>query len=187
MRRAKPVISGSRTWLDLARYLPSDELVAVGDALFRAGHLDPASGLFVLSSAYLRRQGRCCGQGCRHCPWPPDVQARLATRAARAGRHLLLDKPLALTVPDADELVEAAGRYADRLSVNLELPTTGDLQRLAPEKSHAAIEHVMADVRAEIDAALEQTGPLMSPREAKRWWRRMQRRGRWYSTPAMWA
>jgi predicted dehydrogenase len=39
---------------------------------------------------------------------PPDVQATLAVRAAAAGRHLLLDKPLALTVAAADEVVEAA-------------------------------------------------------------------------------
>ena len=38
---------------------------------------------------------------------PPDVQAELAVRAARAGRHLLLDKPLALTTPDADRVVTA--------------------------------------------------------------------------------
>src|SRR5690242_953193 len=38
---------------------------------------------------------------------PPDVQAGLAVRAARAGCHLLLDKPLALTVEAADEVVEA--------------------------------------------------------------------------------
>jgi predicted dehydrogenase len=38
---------------------------------------------------------------------PPDVQAPLAARAARAGRHLFLDKPLALTVEAADEVVEA--------------------------------------------------------------------------------
>jgi predicted dehydrogenase len=38
---------------------------------------------------------------------PPDVQAPLAIRAARAGRHLLLDKPVALRLADADELVEA--------------------------------------------------------------------------------
>jgi predicted dehydrogenase len=35
---------------------------------------------------------------------PPEVQAELATRAARAGRHLLLDKPIALTTGAADEL-----------------------------------------------------------------------------------
>jgi len=36
---------------------------------------------------------------------PPDVQAALAVRAARAGCHLLLDKPLALTVEAADRIV----------------------------------------------------------------------------------
>jgi predicted dehydrogenase len=38
---------------------------------------------------------------------PPAVQAPLAVRAARAGRHLLLDKPLAIDVADAREVVAA--------------------------------------------------------------------------------
>ncbi|WP_210570233.1 Gfo/Idh/MocA family protein [Streptomyces sp. GESEQ-4] len=38
---------------------------------------------------------------------PPDVQAGLAARAARAGCHLLLDKPLALTVEEGRAVVEA--------------------------------------------------------------------------------
>ncbi len=38
---------------------------------------------------------------------PPDVQADLALRAAEAGKHLLLDKPVALTVEAADRLVAA--------------------------------------------------------------------------------
>jgi predicted dehydrogenase len=38
---------------------------------------------------------------------PPDVQAALAERAARAGRHLMLDKPLALTLAQAESLVRA--------------------------------------------------------------------------------
>jgi predicted dehydrogenase len=38
---------------------------------------------------------------------PPDVQAELAVRAAAAGRHLLLDKPLALSLDGADRVVEA--------------------------------------------------------------------------------
>jgi predicted dehydrogenase len=38
---------------------------------------------------------------------PPDVQARLALQAAQAGKHLLLDKPVALEVAAAREL-EAA-------------------------------------------------------------------------------
>ncbi|MEV5438288.1 Gfo/Idh/MocA family oxidoreductase [Streptomyces sp. NPDC052682] len=38
---------------------------------------------------------------------PPGVQADLAVRAARAGCHLLLDKPLALTVAQGRAVVEA--------------------------------------------------------------------------------
>ncbi|HSC50135.1 MAG TPA: Gfo/Idh/MocA family oxidoreductase [Gaiellaceae bacterium] len=38
---------------------------------------------------------------------PPDVQAELAPRAAAAGKALLLEKPLALTVEAAERIVEA--------------------------------------------------------------------------------
>ncbi|MEV5884591.1 Gfo/Idh/MocA family oxidoreductase [Streptomyces sp. NPDC052020] len=41
---------------------------------------------------------------------PPAVQAELAVRAARAGRHLLLDKPLATTAARGRAVVEAAER-----------------------------------------------------------------------------
>jgi predicted dehydrogenase len=38
---------------------------------------------------------------------PPDVQVPLAVRAAAAGKHLLLEKPIALNAADADRLVAA--------------------------------------------------------------------------------
>ena len=38
---------------------------------------------------------------------PPDVQAPIASRAATAGKHLLLEKPVALSEADADNLVRA--------------------------------------------------------------------------------
>lgn len=38
---------------------------------------------------------------------PPDVQADLAVRAARAGRHLMLDKPLGLTLDEARRIADA--------------------------------------------------------------------------------
>jgi predicted dehydrogenase len=38
---------------------------------------------------------------------PPDVQCELATRAARAGRHLLLEKPVATSATAADSLATA--------------------------------------------------------------------------------
>jgi predicted dehydrogenase len=43
---------------------------------------------------------------------PPPVQAMLAPRAAEAGKHLLLEKPLAFTVPEAEAIayaVDASG------------------------------------------------------------------------------
>ena len=55
------------------------------------------------------------------------------------------------TIPDADpELVHRAGMYADRLSINVELPTVAGLTRLAPEKSAARIEDAMADTKRDI-------------------------------------
>ncbi|KQM76460.1 biotin synthase [Sphingomonas sp. Leaf22] len=51
------------------------------------------------------------------------------------------------TIPDADpELVRLAGVHADRVSINVELPTVGGLKRLAPEKSAPQIEGAMKDV-----------------------------------------
>ncbi|OLZ62302.1 oxidoreductase [Streptomyces sp. IMTB 2501] len=41
---------------------------------------------------------------------PPSVQAELAVRAARAGRHLLLDKPLGVAVAEGRAVVAAAER-----------------------------------------------------------------------------
>lgn len=56
------------------------------------------------------------------------------------------------TIPGADErLVEDAGRWADRLSVNIELPTEADLQQLAPEKKKPQITRAMQDIREKID------------------------------------
>ncbi|WP_448662961.1 putative DNA modification/repair radical SAM protein [Sphingomonas sp. CJ20] len=56
------------------------------------------------------------------------------------------------TIPDADpELVRQAGLYADRVSINVELPTVAGLTRLAPEKSAPRIEGAMRDVRTAID------------------------------------
>lgn len=33
------------------------------------GYRDPATGLFVMTSVFLGGRGRCCGSGCRHCPY----------------------------------------------------------------------------------------------------------------------
>jgi putative DNA modification/repair radical SAM protein len=55
------------------------------------------------------------------------------------------------TIPDADsELVRQAGLHADRVSINVELPTVTGLARLAPEKDGAQIEGAMSDMKSSI-------------------------------------
>ena len=61
------------------------------------------------------------------------------------------------TIPDAsDELIARAGRYADRLSINVEMPTTEGLRSLAPEKDESAIRRSMARLRLQIDDTREE-------------------------------
>jgi predicted DNA-binding helix-hairpin-helix protein len=68
------------------------------------------------------------------------------------------------TIPDADPaLIVAAGRYADRLSVNIELPTPDSVQKLAPEKSVHTIKLAMGAIRRKLD---EQAEEPKSPRFA---------------------
>src|ERR1700761_1394619 len=51
------------------------------------------------------------------------------------------------TIPGAsDELLTEAGLHADRLSVNIELPTAGDLEKLAPEKKRPQLERNMREI-----------------------------------------
>lgn len=60
------------------------------------------------------------------------------------------------TIPDADpELVRLAGIHADRVSINIELPTVRGLKRLAPDKSAERIEGAMGDVAHAIEDARE--------------------------------
>jgi len=63
------------------------------------------------------------------------------------------------TIPGADaKLIEEAGRYADRLSMNIELPSERSLEAFAPEKSLTKIKQGMAQTRAQIDEASEPVG-----------------------------
>ena len=79
------------------------------------------------------------------------------------------------TIPEASaELLARAGRYADRLSINIELPTAEGLQALAPEKDGQAIRRSMARLRLHIDEAKEAgkpqaaaSQPFVKPRRAR--------------------
>jgi putative DNA modification/repair radical SAM protein len=62
------------------------------------------------------------------------------------------------TIPEASaKLIEEAGLYADRLSINVELPTDHAVKALAPEKKPTTIRQAMGNVRLGIEAAKEKT------------------------------
>ena len=62
------------------------------------------------------------------------------------------------TIPDAaPELIAEAGLLADRLSINVELPTDAAVTQLAPEKNPAQIRKAMAFVRLRKQGAAEKS------------------------------
>ncbi len=58
------------------------------------------------------------------------------------------------TIPEASpELIETAARYADRISINIELPTQESLDLLAPEKNMARTKVAMGRIRHKLEEA----------------------------------
>ena len=122
-----------------ARFTP-EEVVALTLDFYRRNYIE---GLF-LSSGILQS---------------PDHTMEQLTAVARTLRveHRFNGYIHLKAVPGAaPDLLAAAGRWADRLSANVELPTQAELDRFAPEKSRAVIETTMAEIREQADAAREE-------------------------------
>jgi len=133
-----------------ARFTP-DEVVKLTLDFYRRNYIE---GLF-LSSGIIRSS---------------DYTMEQLVRVARSLRedHGFRGYIHLKTIPDADpELVHQAGLYADRLSINVELPTAAGLTRLAPEKSGQRIEGAMKHVRTAIedadDAKRYKSAPKFAP------------------------
>ena len=88
-----PVTSGAQTWLDLAADLPPDELVAVGDALYRGEHLDAASLGERLDRAHGTRGVA------RARALAPMLTPLAASRPESLARFWLIDGGLPVPVP----------------------------------------------------------------------------------------
>jgi putative DNA modification/repair radical SAM protein len=69
------------------------------------------------------------------------------------------------TIPEASpELIAEAGRWADRISINVELPTPGDLEALAPEKNLGRIRASMGVIHERIThAKMERRHSVKAP------------------------
>lgn len=88
----------------------------------------------------------------------PDYTMELVVAVARSLReeHGFRGYIHLKTIPDADPLLLAeAGKYADRLSINLELPAPRALAELAPQKDATRIRKAMGTMRLHIDEARE--------------------------------
>jgi len=134
-----------------ARFTP-EEVVRLTLDFYRRNYIE---GLF-LSSGIIRS---------------PDYTMEQIVRVAQSLReeHGFRGYLHLKTIPDADpDLVHQAGRFADRLSINVELPTAAGLKRLAPEKSPARIEGAMGRLRHAIDDAGDakrryKSAPIFAP------------------------
>jgi hypothetical protein len=61
-----------------------ERILKIHDAASARGdnsYIDPETGLLVMTAHYLEERKFCCGTGCRHCPYEPEVQ----TQAGRPG------------------------------------------------------------------------------------------------------
>ena len=117
-----------------ARFTPA-EVVRLTLEFYKRNYIE---GLF-LSSGIIRS---------------PDYTMEQIVEVARALRddHDFRGYIHLKTIPDADpELVRRAGVHADRVSINVELPTARGLKQLAPEKDGARIEGAMTQMRAAIE------------------------------------
>jgi putative DNA modification/repair radical SAM protein len=118
-----------------------DEVVKLTIEFYRRNYIE---GLF-LSSGIIRS---------------PDATMQDMVRIARKLRHEENFRGYIhlKTIPDAaPELIEEAGLLADRLSINVELPTDASVKRHAPEKKPDQIRRAMADVRLRKEAAKDRS------------------------------
>jgi putative DNA modification/repair radical SAM protein len=116
-----------------------EEVVALTVSFYRRNYIE---GLF-LSSGIVRSPDHTMEQLVR-------VARTLRQREGFAGYiHLK-------TIPEASPwLIEQAGLYADRLSINLELPSAASLAALAPEKDAGSIAGAMGQMSERIEEAKE--------------------------------
>jgi len=118
-----------------------DEVVKLTIEFYRRNYIE---GLF-LSSGIIRS---------------PDTTMLDMVRIARKLRHEENFRGYIhlKTIPDASpELIDEAGQLADRLSINVELPTDTAVQQHAPEKSPQQIRRAMAEVRMRKDMAKDRS------------------------------
>lgn len=96
----------------------------------------------------------------------PDYTMEELIRVARTLReeHAFRGYIHLKLIPNADpRLLEEAGRWADRVSVNIELPKADSLEKLAPRKEIGDIRRSMGHLRGVIDEQPRHKGRTFAP------------------------
>lgn len=79
---------------------------------------------------------------------PNGLHADFAVRAARAGKHVICEKPMATTVADCDRIIQACRDAKRKLSIGYRLhfePYNREVMRLAQTREFGAIRRVVAN------------------------------------------
>src|SRR5215472_1159678 len=78
---------------------------------------------------------------------PNSLHKEYVIRAAGAGKHVICEKPMAISVEECDEMIEACNKAGVRLSLGYRLhfdPYNLEMMRLAKEKKYGNIKRVFA-------------------------------------------
>ena len=101
---------------------------------------------------------------------PNSMHAEYVIRAAKAGKHVICEKPMAVTVEECDQMINACKQAGKMLSIGYRLhfePHNVEMMRLGKEKTFGKIiklyaEHGMSDTSGwRINKKLAGGGPLM--------------------------
>ena len=133
--------------VERARFTP-EEVVKITLDFYKRNYIE---GLF-LSSGIIRS---------------PDYTMEQMVRVAKLLReeHHYRGYIHLKTIPDADpQLIEQAGLYADRLSINVELPREKSLTKLAPQKEAGSIRKAMGGLRLRLEEAADEKKNLRHAR-----------------------
>lgn len=79
---------------------------------------------------------------------PNSMHADFAIRAARAGKHVICEKPMAVSVEECDAIIEACNKANVKLSVGYRLhsePYTQEIKRLVDEKVFGNVQYISAE------------------------------------------
>ncbi len=79
---------------------------------------------------------------------PNSMHAEFSIRAAMSGKHVICEKPMAVSVTECDEIIHACDTAGVKLSVGYRLqsePYTNEVKRMVREKTFGKVNFVSAD------------------------------------------